>query len=188
MEIDLVVKNYRCFPDENPARLRIGNGFIALLGQNNSGKTALLRFFYEFRNLFHQLAQGGMLMNGLRGIRLQFARVQTHDMESIFSRANDRPLTIEITLSDTNAGVELTLPRGNPNPVGVCAARLLVDGSPVSPGDIGTDGNRILVRSQDVDLASFIEAFRRISRTVYIPAFRNAARTNTRPAGRHAAA
>jgi ABC-type cobalamin/Fe3+-siderophores transport system ATPase subunit len=173
MEIEFLIKNYRCFPDEDPARLRVGNGFIALLGQNNSGKTALLRFFYEFRNLFSQLAQGGMMMAAFLGNVVQFGRVQTHDMESIFTRANDRPLAIEITSSDTSVGIELTVQRGNPNPMGNCTARPLIDGSPVPRVEIGTDANRIVVRGQYFDPASFVEAFRRISRTTYIPAFRN---------------
>lgn len=169
MEIDLLIKNYRCFPDESPARLRVGNGFIALLGQNNSGKTALLRFFYEFRNLFAQLAQG--IGGALQTQKINFGRVPTHDFESIFARANDRPLTIEIIPSDAaNAVVELTIPRGNSNPVGNCGARLLMDGSQVPNVAIGTQGSK----TGPEFLAIFVEAFRRLSRTVYIPAFRNA--------------
>src|SRR5690349_16131964 len=99
MTIDFLIKNYRCFPDENPVRLRVGKGFIAFLGQNNSGKTALLRFFYEFRNLFVRLAESGVMVQAVRDQGLQFARVPTHDFESIFSKTNDGPLTIGISLS-----------------------------------------------------------------------------------------
>jgi ABC-type Na+ transport system ATPase subunit NatA len=176
MEIDLLIKNYRCFPDESPARLRLGNGFIALLGQNNSGKTALLRFFYEFRGLFARLAENGVMLQALRGdIPLQFPRVQTHDMESIFAKANSRPMTIEIdSIGAPSAAVELTLQRGNPHPVGTCSARLIMDGSPVPTGEMVSSGNLIMWRSRQLDLDVFVDALRRISRTVYIPAFRNA--------------
>jgi AAA ATPase domain len=175
MEIDLVIKNYRCFPDEKPARLRLGTGFAALLGQNNSGKTALLRFFYEFRDLFARLAESGRVLQTLRGSKpLQFGRVPTHDMESIFARSNDRSLTIELSLGHTpEVVVELTLQRGNLNPVGASNARLLVHGSPVPSAEIGIQGNSISAKGQPIDPFSLQEAFRQISRTVYIPAFRN---------------
>jgi putative AbiEii toxin of type IV toxin-antitoxin system len=176
MGIDLLIKNYRCFPDESPARLRLGNGFIALLGQNNSGKTALLRFFYEFRGLFFRLAEPGLVVAALQGQNvLHFGRVPTHDMESIFARANDRHMSIEINLSDSaNVRVELTLPRGNPNPVGILTARLILNGVPVPPAQIAnTQGHNILANGQVVDPLKLQEAFRQISRTVYIPAFRN---------------
>jgi ABC-type Na+ transport system ATPase subunit NatA len=176
MEIEILIKNYRCFPDENPARLRLGNGFIALLGQNNSGKTALLRFFYEFRGLFARLAEPGVIVPALRGQNLlQFGRVPTRDMENIFARANGRPMTIEMNLSDSaNVRVELTLQRGNPNPVGTLTARLLVNGSPIPPAEVvSTQGDNLLARGQPIDPSKLQEAFRQISRSVYIPAFRN---------------
>jgi hypothetical protein len=49
MRIELVLKNYRCFPDSSPARLVIQDDWVAFVGVNNPGKSALLRFFYEFR-------------------------------------------------------------------------------------------------------------------------------------------
>jgi ABC-type Na+ transport system ATPase subunit NatA len=175
MEIDLLIKNYRCFTDESTTRIQLGNGFIALLGQNNSGKTALLRFFYEFRGLFARLAEPGVMGPILRGqAALQFGRVPSHDMESIFARANERPLTIEVTVRDAdNTVVELTLQRGSPNPVGISKARLLVNGFPIPPGDIVNQGNKLLASGNWVDSPRIEEGFREISRTVYIPAFRN---------------
>ncbi len=56
LEIELTIKNYRCFSDAKPARLKIRPGHIAFLGINNSGKSSLLKFFYEFRHLFRMLS------------------------------------------------------------------------------------------------------------------------------------
>src|SRR5256885_1292987 len=60
MNIELTIKNYRCFSDEKPARISIRPGFTAFLGINNSGKSSLLRFFYEFRDLFSKLSSPGI--------------------------------------------------------------------------------------------------------------------------------
>ena len=56
MNIDLILKNYRCFPDSDPARLTIGDGWTAFLGVNNAGKSAILRLIYEFRRIFSVLS------------------------------------------------------------------------------------------------------------------------------------
>ena len=48
MDAELTLKNYRCFSDESPARFSLRRGFTAFVGVNNSGKSSLLRFFYEF--------------------------------------------------------------------------------------------------------------------------------------------
>ena len=37
----ITLKNYRGFSDEEPGRFEIGNGFTALVGPNNSGKSTL---------------------------------------------------------------------------------------------------------------------------------------------------
>jgi AAA15 family ATPase/GTPase len=44
MQIDLTVKNYRCFPDSEPLRIAIRPGFTAFVGVNNSGKSSALKF------------------------------------------------------------------------------------------------------------------------------------------------
>src|SRR5690348_1964126 len=49
---DLTIKNYRCFADEEPARISVRPGFTAFLGPNNAGKSTMLRLFYELRTLF----------------------------------------------------------------------------------------------------------------------------------------
>ena len=56
MQIELTLRNYRCFPDTRPMRISLGGGLTAFfIGVNNSGKSSLLKFFYEFRDLFNLL-------------------------------------------------------------------------------------------------------------------------------------
>src|SRR6266699_782491 len=106
MEIELTIKNYRCFSDEKPARILIKPGFTAFLGINNSGKSSLLRFFYEFRNLFNILSstnivytsnelQRTALVNSLYGGYQNFTFPdEIMDKEEVFCNANNRDLLI----------------------------------------------------------------------------------------------
>src|SRR6266508_6581849 len=68
IDIELVFRNYRCFGDE-PTRLRISDGFTALVGVNNSGKSSLLRLLYEIRPLLNILArnQSGWTQGLMKG-------------------------------------------------------------------------------------------------------------------------
>src|SRR2546430_17725664 len=87
--LDITIKNYRCFPQSRPARLTIGPGVTAFLGVNNSGKSSLLRLFFELRNLFGYLSNAnGNLLAALRG-NPQGANLQgLLDSREIFPRRN----------------------------------------------------------------------------------------------------
>jgi hypothetical protein len=75
MTIDLVLKNYRCFPDRLPTALRIQPGMTALVGKNNSGKSSVLKFLYEFRDLFRLLSTpSGNFRDALGGRPTAFRR------------------------------------------------------------------------------------------------------------------
>lgn len=52
IRIDLTIGNYRCFSNSSPVSFSLESGrSAALIGKNNVGKSALMRFFYEFREL-----------------------------------------------------------------------------------------------------------------------------------------
>ena len=57
MPLDMTIKNYRCFSDSDPVPISIRDGFTAFVGVNNSGKSSLLKFFYELRDLFLHLSK-----------------------------------------------------------------------------------------------------------------------------------
>jgi putative AbiEii toxin of type IV toxin-antitoxin system len=96
MEIEMTVKNYRCFPE--PVRITLRKGFTAFVGANNSGKSSLLKFFYEFRTLFAILGNApSALVEALRD-RWGKINVQgTLDSEEVFCNSNTRDIEFEFT-------------------------------------------------------------------------------------------
>jgi ABC-type cobalamin/Fe3+-siderophores transport system ATPase subunit len=64
-KIDVTLTHYRCFHDTAPVAFSLEPGkTIALVGMNNAGKSALMRFFYEFKNSLANSMQGGWTMPG----------------------------------------------------------------------------------------------------------------------------
>ena len=184
MEIDLVLKNYRCFPDTHPARLSLRPGFIGLVGPNNSGKSSLLRFLFEFRGLFRFLTSPtGNFFEGLRGnpqgVFNYPATVQ--DPTEMFSNQNNRDLVIEIVARKDGKGspssipgprgVAITVPRGTNQ----FTARMEAETPASNLGNLAFDGT--ILRSDNVpwvDLAFWWEACRLLGDTLYVGPFRNA--------------
>lgn len=96
MEFEITIKNYRCFPDSKPARVTLSEGFQALVGVNNSGKSSLLRFFYEFRALFQMIGRdhaslAATLRGEARGVNFG---PSVSDPNEIFNNTNDRDIYI----------------------------------------------------------------------------------------------
>jgi ABC-type cobalamin/Fe3+-siderophores transport system ATPase subunit len=107
LDVDLSLWNYRRFDDSRPAHVRITDGFTALLGVNNAGKSSLLRFFYEFRNLFDALqdpSQIGTFANALTGARVLNATPTVLPGERPWHTENDRPIRIDLTVRDSDEG------------------------------------------------------------------------------------
>ena len=90
----LTVKNYRCFTDENPLVFEFNEGFTALVGPNNSGKSSFLKMFFEFKNLWQILIQEQAMLNLVNGESLSIRYLETSDDTEIFSNFNNRPLSI----------------------------------------------------------------------------------------------
>jgi AAA domain, putative AbiEii toxin, Type IV TA system len=54
------LSDYRCFAPESNAAIELGHDFVALVGQNNAGKTAFLRSIVELAPLFAGLSNSGV--------------------------------------------------------------------------------------------------------------------------------
>lgn len=95
MSIEITVKNYRCFDDRSITHFTLGPGTTAFIGINNTGKSTLLRFFYELRPLFQLMAGSHEtwkhLCNG--GIDLPHPK-GTDEVSELFHKRNKRDLVL----------------------------------------------------------------------------------------------
>lgn len=102
VEIDLTIKNYRCFSDEHPARITLRPGAISFVGKNNSGKSTLLPFFFELRNLFQVMSSPGQVHETILKNRRSFSfpTQQVPYPNAVFCDLNNRDLTISLAYRD----------------------------------------------------------------------------------------
>lgn len=184
MKIKITLKNYRCFPDSNPARFSLQKGFTSFIGVNNSGKSSLLKFFYEFRNLFQQLSHLGTLLNVLQGNDSYFNLAPSiKDTEEVFCNANNRDLNIRIDFTATAHTeerdaipipnrIDITIPRGTTTWL---AKLYLADGQLDSEQKLKIVDNILYVGdNQKADLTDIGQVFGNLAEAFYIGPFRNA--------------
>jgi ABC-type cobalamin/Fe3+-siderophores transport system ATPase subunit len=185
-QVDLTLKNYRCFPDSKPARISLRSGLTALVGVNNSGKSSLLKFFYEFRPLFQMLSTPtGNLINALKGDAEAFSPGRSViDNEEVFSNLNSRDLQVELRLVPPNGGgvppalpspsrLVLTVLRGT----NTWVAKLYLGDDPVEVGNgnIGLAGTQLRSPTQRLaDLTGLFDVCKALSQALYVGPFRNA--------------
>src|SRR3989338_6910921 len=100
MKLEITVKNYRSYSDAFPLKFLIQTGFTAFIGTNNSGKSNILKFFYDFRNLFTNLGTqngvAGALQNRQTRGSNAFNVQPGTDLSGMFYDGNDRNLIINI--------------------------------------------------------------------------------------------
>jgi len=191
MDIELTIKNYRCFSDAKPARIIIKQGFTAFLGINNSGKSSLLKFFYEFRDLFGRLSGPGLitsnpvqmtsLVAGLNGQSQNFyIPPEIVDHEEVFCNLNNRNLTVQIQLiptGETEQATPLMLPtlevivqRGSLS----WTCKMHIDNKELPSGNLRSNENNINLEDELVaDLSFMLKACELLGNIAYIPSFRN---------------
>lgn len=184
-EINITIKNYRCFTDDTPFKFKLRNGFTAFVGPNNSGKSTSLKFFYELRQLWEHLRNGNRLLNLTREKipAGQINIVDAHDQNEIYTTLNERDLFIEFDFLDYDttssiyhiSKIELFCDRSKwrANVYYGENSTLLKDG-PVSKF---AHKNDLIVNSSEeikIDCTEFFEFFRKLSNSMYIGSFRNA--------------
>jgi energy-coupling factor transporter ATP-binding protein EcfA2 len=175
-DFTLTIKNYRCFADNEPASIRFGGGFLALVGANNSGKSTLLRLFYELRPIWQNLCEApasSILWN-----KSAIHPIGTLDVSEIFFWGNERPLVLEFEFGSARADE---------------CAHLRIEGSRelvwsttmrTSNGSLLAEGadaihvyGKVKEKAVSVDVSRIRFLFSHLTRALYIGPFRNAINT-----------
>jgi AAA ATPase domain len=188
MGINVTLKNYRCFPDDSPARFCMRPGVTAFIGPNSSGKSSILRFFYEFRNLFQTAAQPLALLPALQSGQ-GFTPAAVSDIDEVFSDSNDRGIEIEVEVK--RDGGETQDPTGVPyadrlrilfpRNATTWTGQLFAGGAlvPIQPNLGLSDTYFVANGANTANVSDLLEACRQLGSTLYIGPFRNALNLGT---------
>ena len=193
MDIDVIIKNYRCFPDAKPAHIELKNGFTAFVGANNSGKSTLLKMSFELRDIFAQLSEPDKFKEALKGERSFAINAPITDVRELFHHGSDRDITIELRIpqipgdSERVSNVAIHI-RHNSNGYKIS---LPIEGDLGSPHDIGVMPGAVLFFKRVAQITGqasehrrsikdFCEAMDVLRRCIYIGAFRNAINIGTK--------
>ena len=98
MDVEVTVRNYRCFPD-TPVRFALKKGLQAFVGANNSGKSCLLRLFYELRNIFRFLENPQQIWQAMNGQQGFNPMSQVKDRNELFYDRNTRDIVVGFDMS-----------------------------------------------------------------------------------------
>ncbi|MFD5847471.1 ATP-dependent nuclease [Streptomyces chartreusis] len=174
LDVEIRIKNYRCFGDE-PTVFRVRDGFTALVGINNSGKSSLLRLLYEIRPLLNEMQQ-------LPQVRRMFQQGNENwtwgatvlSGERLMRAGSDRPMELQFIVHDSpdgrfeHEGKQLVLTTQYSNGVGSRPVIKTVSGEDFSG----------LQDARDTSVKSFFgpltAAADILANTMYIGPFRNA--------------
>ncbi len=183
MDAEVTVSNYRCFSDK-PVRFTLKSGLQSFVGVNNSGKSCLLRMFYELRGIFTALSTPEMAWQMLQGqSQLYQAMPMVKDQEEIFCDRNSRDLTLAFDLKPgpprgvpVPSRFEIVLARSTKH----WALNVYAGGSKVTPQGLNmrSEGKELVVARNNnasvVTLSPIAEVCTICRRMLYIGPFRNA--------------
>ncbi len=186
MKIDLVIKNYRCFSETNPLKITLETGFTAFVGPNNAGKSTILKFLYEFREIFRILSTASprklrAYLTGTSNIEYNSPAGVT-DLEALFFNRNQSDISIKILFDEVDqsqidralriTNAEIVFQRKNRHVRLYLSSR---QGRMSTTHIHGMDaGGYLLTGGQKALFASpLIEALKHLGSTMYIGPFRN---------------
>jgi ABC-type cobalamin/Fe3+-siderophores transport system ATPase subunit len=176
MQVDFRIQNYRCFGDK-PVRITLKKGVTAFIGANNSGKSTILRFFFEFRPLFNQIGtdQNWFLVANQGDVPMSHPPTVS-DLNQLFYKGNDRDLVIRVQASDVQSAevydkeVIITARRDRGT------AKLQVEGFPVEGMSITQLNNKTAYRLASggiFDPAPVMKLFKELARSIYVGPYRS---------------
>lgn len=192
LDFRLTLKNYRCFRQEVPVIVEIRKGFTALVGPNNSGKSTILRFTQEMKELWANIRpRTGGFAAALGGGQVGVNYTDVSDPLELFCNSNSGGLSFKLELLEieerapgieTITGVSGFANRAEPKNwrcVFLVGAEY-IEIPMVSPGrneprfvDEPRSGT-VVWGDKGYDYTSINELLLQLQNRLYIPPFRNA--------------
>lgn len=167
----ITIKNYRCFVD--PVSFDLRKGFTAFVGANNAGKSTVMRFLLEFRQLFSRFSEARFLYESMSQ-EVSFGEcLHVLDQEEVFSNLNENPISLMLEVFPERAlslRAHIAISRS-----GSVRTELFVDEDQIFRTIItGVGSDHFTKRSGgQIDLVELLKAFRSLASTLYIGPFRN---------------
>lgn len=183
MNVELTIKNYRSFSEKVPAIISIKDGITGFIGINNSGKSSILKFFYEFRDVFSRLTDYSIFHNSLRGLNAFNYPSTIYDVPEVFHNKNKDDIVIDIKTevpllaNSCEAVLRITIKKDSNN----FLCQFLIDNEPIVPDAVRLTPGQISLPTKSLDLTIYYEIFRQLSNTLYIGPFRNALNLGDQP-------
>ena len=99
--ISVRLRSYRPFTEASEADIGVAPGFTALVGPNNSGKTAFLRSIYELRRLFGSLREEKTLRKLVANpAAVSFSVEGVRDPEELRPNQTNAPVSVRIATDE----------------------------------------------------------------------------------------
>lgn len=188
MNVDLTISNYRCF--QKPAKIAIRKGFTAFIGVNNSGKSSLLKFFFEFRSLLTKLSRpDNEIVAAIRGHAQSLSLSGVLDHQEVFSNTNDQDIEIEFAFTRDASDIQpvmtvrrLVITISRPNRRWLAKIYTFEGQLEIPSGvDVSVSGNSIwFEHTRKADLSPLVEVTTHLANSLYIGPFRNIINTGTK--------
>lgn len=184
MDIRIEIKNYRSFPYIN---LELKSGFTSFIGANNSGKSSLLKFFFEMRNLFNRFVKDHFVSIVEGKTQSFLLPSSTNHKEEIFCNSNNKDIEIDIYFDSQQTNirdeiikkVSITIFRNDNNQENKTlnwVAKFYLDSKKQLMGANMQLASDVLLRYNsniEVDITDILQGFSKLGNTLYIGAFRN---------------
>lgn len=184
MDINIQFSGYRCFSPTNPAVLELREGFTALIGLNNSGKSSLMKALYELRDVFVKLSDNTepfrMAVANMSQYQIQ---PEIGDPQDVFWQFANEDASIEVTLPVVHETVSnscwkaaIRLIRNSPGP----QFKLVLyspNGMEMQIKAVAFEGNSNVILVHEgvrMDMTHIFRAFTILSKCFYCPSIRHA--------------
>ena len=190
----MTIKNYRCFVADAPVVIEIREGFTALVGPNNSGKSSMLKFFHELKHFWEKFRNTNQeILTVLKGGMIGINYNEVIDPEELLCDASTGDLEFVLEILDIDPkqsdipvihGIRGIAQRSQPVNwkfeflYGQKLKKAVVP--PDRLGKLQSLGKnqlgRLIVKASDVsfDFSDFCDVMDHLSNILFVPAFRNA--------------